>query len=77
MDSTGGMTGTAGTGIESGKDRGAVGVVPLSGCIELDIGSMEKMISYLLVHFVLEHINIFRRNPSLGTTFSVIKSFGS
>ena len=71
MDVSGRMTGS------TGSDCGAVGVVPLSGCIELDFRLMETMISYLLVHLILEHINIFRRNPSHGTTCSVIGSYGS
>jgi hypothetical protein len=71
-DVTGGMTGRE---LESGRDRGA-----LSGCIELEIGLMDltgRMTSYLPVHLILEHVNVFRRNPSLGTTCSVIRSYGS
>jgi hypothetical protein len=63
------------TGRESGRDRGA-----LSGCIESEIGLMDvtgSMTSYLLVHLILENINVFRGNPTLGTTCSVIRSYGS
>jgi hypothetical protein len=71
------------TGRESGWDRGA-----LSGCIELEIRLMYmtermtgrmtgSMTPYLFVHLILENINVFRRDPSLGTTCSVIRSYRS
>jgi len=67
----------SGTGaLGAGRGAGRVGAGPSSGCTcTLDNELRGKMISYLLIHFILEHIHIIRRNPSFRGCCSVVSSY--